>query len=102
MAKCSRGRQIDMTALPTLIRLTLAHPEGLHARVAAMWVQGLRDCEVEVTVSWDGRTVNGRSVIELLTLGAPHGSVLEVRISGADTEAALSVLRQVVERPSAG
>ena len=71
-----------MTPPPTLVRLTLAHPEGLHARVAAMWVRSLRDCEVEVTVSWDGRTVNGRSVIELLTLGAPHGSVLEVRISG--------------------
>ncbi len=86
-----------MTPPPTLVRLTLAHPEGLHARVAAMWVRSLRDCEVEVTVSWDGRTVNGRSVIELLTLGAPHGSVLEVRISGPDTEAALVALRQVVE-----
>ena len=86
-----------MTPPPTLVRLTLAHPEGLHARVAAMWVRSLRDCEVEVTVSWDGRTVNGRSVIELLTLGAPHGSVLEVRISGADAEAALLALRQVVE-----
>ncbi len=91
-----------MTTPPTLVRLTLAHPEGLHARVAAMWVQGLRNCEVEVMVSWNGRTVNGRSVIELLTLGAPHGSVLEVRISGADTELALSVLRQVVVPPSAG
>ena len=86
-----------MTPSPTLVRLTLAHPEGLHARVAAMWVRSLRDCEVEVTVSWDGRTVNGRSVIELLTLGAPHGSVLEVRISGPGAEAALVALRQVVE-----
>ena len=86
-----------MTPPPTLVRLTLTHPEGLHARVAAMWVQSLRGCEVEVTVSWDGRTVNGRSVIELLTLGAPYGSVLEVRISGADAEAALVALRQVVE-----
>ena len=90
-----------MTPPPTLVRLTLAHPEGLHARVAAMWVRSLRDCEVEVTVSWDGRTVNGRSVIELLTLGAPHGSVLEVRISGPDAEAALVALRQVVEPPDA-
>ena len=46
-----------MTTPPTLVRLTLAHPEGLHARVAAMWVQGLRNCEVEVMVSWNGRTV---------------------------------------------
>lgn len=91
-----------MTTPPTLIRLTLAHPEGLHARVAAMWVRSLRNCEAEVTVSWDGRTVNGRSVIELLTLGAPHGSVLEVQISGADAEAALTILRQIVEPPSAG
>jgi phosphotransferase system HPr (HPr) family protein len=81
-------------------RLTLAHPEGLHARVAALCVQTLRDFQAEATVGWEGRTVNARSVIELLTLGAPHGSVLEVQTTGADAVAALAALTQVLEQRS--
>jgi phosphocarrier protein len=85
---------------PAAARLTLAHPEGLHARVAASFVQTLRDFQAEATVGWEGRTVNGRSVLELLTLGAPYGSVLEVQTTGEDAVAALAALTQVVEQRS--
>lgn len=83
-----------------LARLTLAHVEGLHARVAAMIVQTLRPFQAQVSVSWDGRTVNGRSVIELLTLGAPQGSALTVEVNGEDAEAALAALSTIVEQRS--
>ena len=87
-------------SLPAAARLTLAHPEGLHARVAASFVQTLREFQAEATVGWEGRTVNGRSVIELLTLGAPYGSVLDVRTTGEDAVAALAALTQVIEQRS--
>ncbi len=83
---------------PVAALLTLAHPEGLHARVAASFVQTLRNFQAEATVGWEGRTVNGRSVIELLTLGAPYGSVLEVQTTGQDAVAALAALTQIVEQ----
>ena len=83
-----------------LAQLTLTHVEGLHARVAALIVQTLRPFQAQVKVSWDGRTVNGRSVIELLTLGAPQGSALTVETNGEDAEAALAALSTVVEQRS--
>ncbi len=90
--------QSSAQSSPAVARLTLAHPEGLHARVAASFVQTLRNFQAEVTVGWEGRTVNGRSVIELLTLGAPYGSVLEVQTTGQDAVAALAALTQIVEQ----
>lgn len=87
-------------SLPVSARLTLAHSEGLHARVAATFVQTLRRFQAEATVSWGGRTVNGRSVIELLTLGAPYGSLLKVQTTGEDAVPALAALTQVVEKRS--
>jgi len=69
---------------------------GLHARAAAAFVKALKGLEVEVTVSWEGQTANGRSVLDLLTLGAPQGSVLELQIQGADAEEALSTLTRLV------
>jgi len=77
-------------------RLTLLNTMGLHARAAAAFVKALKNLEVEVTVSWEGQTANGRSVLDLLTLGAPQGSVLELQIQGVDTEEALSTLTRLV------
>ena len=77
-------------------RLTLLNAMGLHARAAAAFVKALKDLEVEITVSWEGQTANGRSVLDLLTLGAPQGSVLELQIQGADAEEALSTLTRLV------
>jgi phosphocarrier protein HPr len=78
-------------------QLTLTNKLGLHARAAAVFVKALAGLNAQVTVSWDGRAVNGRSVLELMTLGAPEGSALEIQVSGADAEAALAALTAVVE-----
>ena len=77
-------------------RLTLLNAMGLHARAAAAFVKALKDLKVEVTVSWKGQTANGRSVLDLLTLGAPQGSVLELQIQGVDADEALSALTRLV------
>ena len=66
----------------------VAMDEGLLAK------EGL---EVEISVRYAGQTVNGRSVLDLLTLGAAQGSVLQVRISGIDAKAAHAALTAVVE-----
>ena len=78
-------------------QLTLTNIQGLHARAAAAFVRSLSGLQADVTVSWQNRTVNGRSMLELMTLGAPRGSILEVAVSGADAQAALAALTKVVE-----
>ena len=81
---------------PLHARLTLLNAMGLHARAAASFVKAIKDLQVEVSVSWEGQTANGRSVLDLLTLGAPRGSVLELQIQGDDAEEALSTLTRLV------
>jgi phosphotransferase system HPr (HPr) family protein len=77
-------------------QLTLLNKQGLHARAAAAFVRALSGLRANVTVSWQNQTVNGRSMLELMTLGAPCGSVLDVATSGIDAEAALAKLTEVV------
>ncbi len=81
---------------PLHARLTLLNAMGLHARAAASFVKAIKDLKVEVSVSWEGQTANGRSVLDLLTLGAPQGSLLELQIQGDDAEEALSTLTRLV------
>lgn len=78
-------------------RLTLLNAQGLHARAAATLVRALSGLSVDVQVSWEGRVVNGRSMLDLMTLGAPRGSVLEIEVRGADAVAALAALTKVIE-----
>lgn len=88
----------DMGELPTAgAQLTLLNRQGLHARAAAAFIKALQGLDAEVLVSWEGRTVNGRSILELLTLGAPQGSVLEIHIQGADAAVALAALTKLAE-----
>jgi phosphotransferase system HPr (HPr) family protein len=81
----------------SVAQLTLLNTQGLHARAAAAFVRALSGLRADVTVTWQNRTVNGRSMLELMTLGAPCGSVLEVEVRGADAEATLAALTKVVE-----
>lgn len=78
-------------------QLTLLNSQGLHARAAATFVRALSGLNADVQVSWEGRTVNGRSMLDLMTLGAPRGSVLDIQVSGADARTALDALTKVVE-----
>jgi phosphotransferase system HPr (HPr) family protein len=78
-------------------QLTLKNTQGLHARAAAVFVRALTGLRAEVSVSWQNRIVNGRSMLDLMTLGAPRGSILEVQIQGADADAALAALTKVIE-----
>ena len=79
------------------VQLTLRNKQGLHARAAAVFVRALSGLSAEVSVSWQNRAVNGRSMLDLMTLGAPCGSVLEVQINGTDADAALAALSKVFE-----
>jgi phosphocarrier protein HPr len=82
---------------PLYSRLTLVNSQGLHARAAATFVRIAQGLNVEIWVRWDGRTANGLSVLDLMALGAPCGSVLEVEVHGHDAEAALAALTKAVE-----
>jgi phosphotransferase system HPr (HPr) family protein len=87
-----------MADTPTVqTQLTLMNTQGLHARAAAAFVRALSGLRAQVTVSWQNRTVNGRSMLDLMTLGAPYGSVLDVQVSGDDAEEALTALTKVIE-----
>ena len=82
---------------PLYAQLILKNKQGLHARAAAVFVRALSGLSVEVSVSWQNRAVNGRSMLDLMTLGAPSGSVLEVQINGADANTDLAALTKVVD-----
>jgi phosphotransferase system HPr (HPr) family protein len=71
---------------------------GLHLRAADQFVRLARQFRAEVWVACDGRTANGRSILDLTTLAAACGSQLELEADGPDAEAALDALTGLIGR----
>jgi phosphocarrier protein HPr len=76
--------------------LEIINMRGLHARASAKFVKTVECFNAEVTVTKDGMSVGGLSIMGLMMLAAGTGSSIEVAASGQDAEAALEALSALV------
>ena len=65
---------------------------GLHARPCHAVVRLAMEYEASLRVRFAGLDVNGKSILELMTLNAACGSELELEARGRDAEALLERL----------
>lgn len=70
---------------------------GLHARPAAIFVQSAKGFHSQVTLSKNEKTVNGKSILSILTLGAEQGDQVILKAEGDDAESALDKLASLLE-----
>ena len=69
---------------------------GLHARAAAKFVNLASSFASEISLSRNGHTVNGKSIMGVMMLAAAKGTTLELNASGDDEKLALQQLEQLV------
>ena len=77
--------------------VTIVNRKGLHARASARFVKCAESFEASVTVSRDGQTVGGTSIMGLMMLAAGPGSTLHITAEGPDGPEALAALVELVE-----
>lgn len=66
---------------------TIVNEKGLHARASAKLAELVEEFDAEATVSKDGVSVTGDSIMGLLMLAAARGTEVEVTTSGTEAEA---------------
>lgn len=76
--------------------MTVVNDLGLHARPAGEFVKVASRFESDVWVAKDGKPVNGKSIMGVMTLAAECGSQLKVRAEGVDAEDAVAALERLV------
>ena len=76
--------------------LRIVNRRGLHARATAKFVQCVEGFDADVTVSRNGETVGGTSIMGILTLGAGVGSSIIVTAQGPGAKAALDAISLLV------
>jgi phosphocarrier protein len=78
-------------------RVRIVNELGLHARPAAEFVKLASKFKSDIQVRRDDMTVNGKSIMGVMTLAAERGSELVIAASGADAEEAVQALAALVE-----
>ena len=78
--------------------VTVANPQGLHARPADLFVKTANRYESQIEVVKDGERVDGKSILGILTLVAEQGTQLSIEAKGVDARDALRALVELIEQ----
>lgn len=76
---------------------TITNKLGMHARAAALLVQIANKFKAKIILEREGKQVNGKSILGILTLACPKGSSLIVRAEGIDADKALEEIGRLIE-----
>lgn len=76
-------------------QVIVASENGLHARPAGRLAQAAQSFESDISLVFEDQEVDAKSILDILTLAAGPGNVLEVRASGSDAEDALKRLEEL-------
>jgi phosphocarrier protein HPr len=77
-------------------RVTLLNESGLHARPAKVFAQAAAASSADVVVEKDGREVNAKSILSVLTLDCRRGDEMVIRTTGEGSEETLAALVRLV------
>ena len=85
--------------MPGLLRrrLKITSDLVLRLREANRLVQCAQRFQSKVHVLWDGCVVDGKSILDLMTLGAGAGDLVELEFSGPDSDEAAQAFCEFVE-----
>ena len=82
---------------PLSRELPIINKRGLHARASAKFVQMVEGFDATITVSKDGMTVGGTSIMGLMMLAASPGCTIHVTTSGNQAAEVLEALDRLIQ-----
>ncbi len=78
------------------LRLQIVNIKGLHARASAKLVEVAERFDATATVSKDGQSASGDSIMGLLMLAASKGTFIEVQTTGPQADELAQAIADLV------
>lgn len=70
---------------------------GIHARPASALVGSLSKFKSDITMEFNGKKVNLKSILGVMSLGVSSGSTVTIAADGEDEEQAISQITEVMK-----
>jgi phosphocarrier protein len=74
----------------------VVNKQGWHARPSALVVKTANAFKSVVTIEINGQTANAKSMMEVIMLASPCGTVVAISADGPDAEACVDALEKLV------
>jgi phosphocarrier protein HPr len=76
--------------------ITIINKLGLHARAAAKLVSTASAFSSKVKISFNGKEVDGKSIMSVMMLAASQGCEIQLKIDGDDEQAAMDAIVELI------
>lgn len=77
-------------------KITVEHPYGLHARPATYFIQKANEFKSNIDIMREGRRVNAKSLLGVLSLGVVKGMEIVIVANGSDENEAVDALCELI------
>jgi len=77
-------------------KIEIINKLGLHARAASKFSSTCSKFSSKIVVNKDNKIVDGKSIMSLMLLAAPVGTMLEISCQGADEKEALQAIVDLI------
>lgn len=81
---------------------TVIDEVGIHTRPASILVQAASQFKAEVNIEYNGRSVNLKSIVGVMSLGVPHGAQIEIAAAGTDADEAIQGIEAALKNEGLG
>lgn len=82
----------------TTLTVKINAPSGLHARPANAFIKTAAQFKSTITVSKDGKEVDGKRLLAIMTLGVRQGEEITIVAEGEDEKEAIAALQDIIEK----
>ena len=76
---------------------TVSDPVGIHARPAGVLVKKAQSLSSDIAVKCKGKSADLKKLLAVMSLGAKHGDVVSVTVSGENELADTETLKEIVK-----
>jgi phosphocarrier protein HPr len=80
----------------TEVKVLVIDPVGLHARPAIVTVNAASKSKCKVTISYNGRSVDMKSIMGVMSLGVPTQSEIVIACDGEGEEEAMNTILETL------
>jgi phosphocarrier protein len=78
-------------------KVVIANKAGIHARPASMLVQTATKFQSKIKLAAKGKSIDAKSILMIMSLGLVKGTEVVISADGADADAAVKALKDLVE-----
>lgn len=77
---------------------TITSETGIHARPATILVQAASKFASDITLSYEGKTVNLKSIMGVMSLGVGQNAKVTITTNGDDEKEALETVAETMKK----